>query len=425
MLTNEQMAALISAFASPEQAVKMRESLGVARQNKVHFSKDDRADYPAEVIELAEAVCPKWSSPDFSGKRWLRAAREAVRKLREAHPESALGFLLRKGVQTLANDWYVTTPRDWQGYALAASSNAVAEWYAPLYASTIAAQVGPGERFPEGQVIGENAVLVNVKFGLIEAFDRELFDDDQTGQIRDRAKRLGQSMAITESVYAALRFIGNAASYQNLKVPVSRTSTTDVNGNAVTGPWSATLNGASGNRPAAYKALGLTPLKQAHTDLLNMKDPLGNKIIVNPSVLVHSSMDDLHAKMLVKPAQNVPYYPAVPGLSGEGVGGALSTAAGTAGGGYFGSNPFLGLGWEPVLVRYFPDWAWALGEKSKGFVFQERDPLEVIQENPASGAAFENDAIRFRSRRRFEADWINGGSRFFWLGDDGSVSGSF
>lgn len=421
-MTNDQILALISAFATPAQASKMRESLGLGKKSTIFISKDDRESYPAEVIELAEAVCPKWSSPDFSGKRWLRAAKESVRKLREAHPESALGFLLRKGVQTLANDWYVTTPRDWQDYALAASSNNVAEWYAPLYGSTIASQVGPGERFPEGQVIGENAVLVNGKFGLIEAFDRELFDDDQTGQIRDRAKRLGQSMAITESVYAALRFIGSAASYQNLKVKASNTSTTSSTGAAITGPWSAALNGTSGNRPSAYIALGLTPLKQAHSDLLNMKDPLGNKVIVNPNTLVHSSMDDLHAKMLVKPPQNVPYYPAIPGLSGQVQG---TATAGTAGGGYFGANPFLGLGWNPVLVRYFPDWAWGLGEKGKGYVFQERDPLEVIQENPAAGAAFEMDAVRFRSRRRFEADWINGGTRFWWLGNDGTVTGSF
>jgi hypothetical protein len=419
----------VMAVLQPQHAGKLQEAFGVKGSGKayerkgfVHISKSDREWQHPEVIELAEAVCPKWSEDGFSAKKWIRAARESVRKLREAIPESALAFLLRKGVQTLANDWYVASPRDWQDYALAASSNAVAEWYAPLYGSTIAGQVGRGERFPEGQVIGEDSVLVNNKYGLIESFDRELFDDDQTGQIRQRAQRLGQSMAVTESAYAALRFIGSAATYANLSVKASGYTTTDVNGNPVIGPWSSTLNGASGNRPTAYVALGLTPLKQAHSDLLNMKDPLSNKIIVNPNVLVHSSMDDLHAKMLVKPPAGVPYYPATPGLATQ----TASTAtSGSAGGAYFGANPFMGLGWNPVLARYLPDWAWALGEKGKGFIFQERDPLEIIQENPASGQAFDGDAIRFRSRRRFEADWIGGGSRFFWLGNDGTTTGSF
>jgi len=182
------------------------------------------------------------------------------------------------------------------------------------------------------------------------------------------------------------------------------------------------VTGAFGNRPAAYAAMALNPLKQGWSDMLNAKDPLGNKIIVNPNTLLHSSKDALHAPMLVTPPAGVPYYPAPIGLSGQ----TASTAtSGSVGGGVFGANPFMGLGIKTVLARFLADWAWALGERAKGFVFQERNPLEVIQETPASGAAFEVDAFRFRSRRRFEADWITGGSRFWWLGNDGSVTGSF
>src|SRR5260370_13876833 len=169
---------------------------------------------------------------------------EASRKVREANPETALAFLLRKGIQTLANDWYNAVPREWQDYALVASSDAVAEWYGPLYGSTVAGRVAKGDRYPEGKIIGEDSVLVNYKFGLIESFDRELFDDDMTGQIRQRAQRLGQSMAITENAYAALRFIGTAGQYVNLIVPASNYTTTDVNGNPVNGPFSSSMHGS-------------------------------------------------------------------------------------------------------------------------------------------------------------------------------------
>jgi hypothetical protein len=428
-ISNEQLGALLGILV-PDKAENIREAFGLPRAGKdqpwrkpgyVHMTAREAKWYPKGLQALAREACPEWSKESFNVGRWMEAVMESSRKLREANPETALAFLLRKGVQTLANDWYISVAREWQDYALSVSSNAVAEWYAPLYGSTVAGRIPRGERFPEGRILGEDSVLVNYKFGLTESFDRELFDDDMTGQIRQRAARLGQGMAITENAYAALRFIGAAASYSNLVVPVSNYTTIDVNGAPVVGPWSSILHGSYGNRPSAYGALTLTLLKRAWSDLLNAKDPNNNKIIVNPNVLLHSSMDALHAPMLVSPPAGVPYYPAPIGASGQ----TASTAAAGFPGGVFGSNPFMGLGIKPVLARFLPDWAWSLGEKGKGFIFQERDPLEVIQESPTAGAAFEVDAYRFRSRRRFESDWIGGGSRFWWLGNDGTTTGSF
>lgn len=412
--------AKLSAFVAGMQTGSFSESK--MRKGYTYISAKEHKWYGKQLTTLASQVCPEWSKESFRPSKWMDACMEAVRVVKEATPETSLSFLLRKGVQTLANDWYQTVPREWQDYCLVASSDAVAEWYGPLYASTVAGRVARGDRFPEGRIVGEDSVLVNFKFGLIESFDRELFDDDQTGQIRQRAQRLGQSMAITENAYAALRFIGAAATYSNLIVPATNYATIDVNGNPITGtPWSATMHGTYGNRPASYGAMSLTLLKQGWSDLLNAKDPQNNKIIVQPNTLLHSSMDALHAPMLVSPPAGVPYYPAPMGAAGQ----TASTAAAGFPGGAFGANPFMGLGIKPVLARFLPDWAWGLGERAKGFIFQERDPLEVIQEQPASGAAFEVDAYRFRSRRRWEADWVGGGSRFWWLGNSGDVSGSF
>lgn len=391
------------------------------RKGYTWISTKEAKWYGKKMVTFAREACAMWSRDDFKPSAWMDACMETVRGYREASPETSLAFLLRKGIQTLANDWYIVVPREYQDYALITSSDAVAEWYGPLYASTVAGRVPRGDRFPEGRIIGEDSVLVNYKFGLIESFDRELFDDDMTGQIRQRAQRLGQSMAVTENAYAALRFIGAAASYSNLIVPRSNYTTTDIFGNLISQPFSTTLHGSYGNAPAAYAALSLNLLKQAYSQLLNALDPQQNKIIVNPNTLLHSVMDALHAPLLVAPPAGVPYYPAVIGATGT----TSSTAGAGFPGGVFGANPFMGLGIKPVLARFLPQWAWALGEKAKGFVWQERDPLEVIQEQPASGVAFEQDAFRFRSRRRFESDWIGGGSRFWWLGNDGSITGSF
>lgn len=438
-MTQDQMVKVMEALA-PEFIAAIRAGKVASPQTgQITFSEDEREFYPAELIKVAESVCPSFATHP-SLKQWRRAAIQASRKLREAHSETALAFLLRKGVQTIANDWYNVVPREWQDYAGVTQSNTLAEFYPPLYGSQIAGIVPNGERFPEGRIIGENSVLMNYKFGLIESFDRELFDDDQTAQIRLRASRLGQSMALTENIYAAYRFIGAKQSYgSNLTVAASGYSTTDVNGTAFTGPWSTAMYGPGtlpifasatpastyGNIPTVMSALGLNGLKLAWSVLLNTKDPLGNKIIVNPNTLLVSSMDALHAPMLVAPPAGVPYYPSPIGQS-FGVAAQQTASSATAGqaGGVFGANPFMGLGIKVVVARFLADWAWALGEKGKGFMWQERDALEVVQENPAAGAAFEVDAYRFRSRRRFESDWIGGGSRFWFLGNAGLYNGA-
>jgi hypothetical protein len=61
-------------------------------------------------------------------------------------------------------------------------------------------------------------------------------------------------------------------------------------------------------------------------------------------------------------------------------------------------------------------------EKKKGPVFQRRVPMSVVQEIPNSGASFDLDSIRWRSRSRWEFDFVD--ARFCWLGNNGSVAGS-
>lgn len=388
-----------------------------------------------EMADLAVPVVGRFRESLSNGRGvrdWWHATRRAVRTLREANSETALGFLLRKGVQAVANDWYQITPTVWRDYCLVTGSTTLAEWYAPLYPSVIADRVQRGQRFPESRIIGEDSYLVNQKFGLIVSVERELFDDDQTGQIKQRAQVLGQSMGVTESIWTSSRFLGSQRTYANVTVPASNYSTTDINGTAVSTPFSSTIYGSTGNRPSTYGTLNVGHIKQAYVQLLNAVDPLQNKIIVNPNCLLVSSQDAMNAQILMAPGA----YPAVIGqssaaLANNPVLGGTSATAGTSQGALTGfpggigsANPFAGLGWKIVVERYATDWLWALGESGKGLVFQERDPLEVIQESPSTGSYFTFDSIQWRSRRRFEVDWIAGGSRFWYLGNDGTVTGN-
>jgi CxxC motif-containing protein (DUF1111 family) len=69
---------------------------------------------------------------------------------------------------------------------------------------------------------------------------------------------------------------------------------------------------------------------------------------------------------------------------------------------------------------FVPDYAWGVGDPKKGFVFQRRDPLEIVQENPASGDSFKKEVYAYKIRSRWEADWVE--PRFFYLGNDGTVT---
>src|SRR5690349_17412008 len=118
-LTIEQVVEVLTSLVPPDAQAKLRESLGrgAPQPKPLFISESDRRWVHPSIIKLAEAACPKWSEPNFSGKRWIEAAQDAVYQLREAHPETALAFLLRKGIQTMANDWYNTVERDWQEFA--------------------------------------------------------------------------------------------------------------------------------------------------------------------------------------------------------------------------------------------------------------------------------------------------------------------
>src|SRR5713226_2494625 len=105
-VTVDQMVKVMEALA-PEMVAAIRAGQADAtKTGPVKFSENELLYTPDDVIKLAESAVPAWSRPDFSAKSWYRAAFKATRKLREAHSDAALAFLLRKGVQTIANDWY-------------------------------------------------------------------------------------------------------------------------------------------------------------------------------------------------------------------------------------------------------------------------------------------------------------------------------
>lgn len=390
-----------------------------------------------EASRLAELGTPDWikaldrefatrESDANPGRRMshpqLRAVCYIEAAKREANPENAFGQLLRVGTLRVADKQYEEDTKQYslRKFALISSSNKKGEFYNPLESSETPELVPEGQSFPEGQVKGINVVLINYKFGKIEAFTNELWDDDQTGQIKGRQGKMGTAMARLEEIYAAIRYLGAAGSYGNLIVPASfwtsQEGSVTYAGVNPGGIFTFSANDANtlNNRLQVFGPLSVPRLKEAFMRARKIKDLQGVRLGWVPDYLLTSATDEFNALGILNSA----YYAGVIGRSGQ----TFNTATSGEYGGPMAANVFKGSV-EPLVNRYLTDWAWAIGKSGEGYCFQERTGLEIVQEVPLSGESFEKDAIRMRSRKRFEQDWID--PRFAILGDDGSVAGGF
>jgi hypothetical protein len=358
-------------------------------------------------IDLAEAKDGKptfkFDSQLFSWFNFRESVYRIVsEKFSEANSETAFGQLLRAGVNNIANNWYTLVPTVHERVCAMTVSNKAIELYAPLHRGEVPRKVERGEKFPETKVVGVDRQIVNQKYGALFAVERELIDDDQTGQILQRARDIGENMKLIENAYAATRFIGAASSYAGQTISASSLSTI----------WSASLTAGSGtvaNRLGTYAAFDLDNVQALDILLMDMLDLSGNHVLVQPDTLYVGTSLKFPAMMMM----NSSWYPSVNAMKVAGT--VVSSDIGQMGA----YNPMQGL-YQPVVDRFLPKKAYAVGQSGRGPVFQRRDPLEVIQENPMSGPAFSQDIFRFKARSRWEVDWIES-PRFWALGNDGSI----
>ena len=334
-----------------------------------------------------------WEDPDFSIKR----LRESLfKRLREAVAESSFPQLLRAGVQQFMFDAYQTVPTIFQDLVRVTSSNKYEELYAPLYNSELPVEILPGEPFPDSRIIGLDVHVRNRKWGRLLAFQRELVDDDQTGQISQRAANVGQLMRYIEELQVMIAIV----EAENPQVPGGNGYTT-----------------ALGNTPTVPGGLGQAGLEEADIALQNMVDPLGNFMLVVPDTVLVSPSDKFNVLKLL----NSTLQPSVPGAANQNV----TTVAGGTTGWTMTINPLQGE-YAAKVSRFLPGKTSKLGgpglkgpgldnangacflmETKKSVVFQDREGLEIVQENPTAGTAFSTDEYRYRIRRRFAVRTID------------------
>src|SRR5581483_678079 len=159
--------------------------------------KMQREDRDAEMqVGLREA---QRVLPGAERIAW-RDRRLSVKKLREAVAETAFPTLLRSGVQNFLFDGYEQVAVIFPDLVRVVQSDKFEELYAPLYGAELPKQVNRGQRFEGSRLQGLDKRLANIKFGRMLEVDRELVEDDQTGQIIQKASTMGERMRYVEEL---------------------------------------------------------------------------------------------------------------------------------------------------------------------------------------------------------------------------------
>lgn len=361
-------------------------------QNEKEFKAFQTSETERKLVETARTYgINDWKKifdfkrRDFSAKMFRESAYK-VASLREAHAELALGQLLRAGVMNTFNDMYQAVEVTYTSAVREVSSNKRQEFYAPIERIGFPKRVERQGPFPETSFKGLDIELINVKYGMMFAVERELLDDDQTGQIVQRAAQMGENFRIFEEAYVWARMVNDtSASLDGEPLPVSATYATPYSTTGIHGTGKGVNALSSGRLSQSQIQAGWILAKK-------MLDQSGRPMVVTPKVLAVSPQDVFFAEVLMNSTMN-------PSMS--------STATADIGktGSINSINPIKSLV-GIVSSRFIKDYGTLLIDP-KGFAFQRRDATEVIQENPQSGPAFSQEVFRYKARARWEADFID------------------
>ena len=403
-----------------ESSKKVRFALANRENEKIR--RDVLESYK---IDVGDKERFDFKSPFFSfgGMREAcsRVASKESSRMRETNAISTFSAVLRAGVNNFANEWYQLTKTVYEQIVAVTPSTHLIEPYAPIARGSTPRRTPPGTPFKEVKIQGPADIqILNEKFGAISSAQWELFKYDMTGQIMTRLQDIGPNMALLEEAWVFGKFISPSGGtlYQGDTIPVSGTKPSIETSS--TWPWSTSMLGGGANRLSSYAVFSNNNVQALDYLLMIQRDQNGNFMAVDPDTLVMGP----GVKFVGLQLLNSEWYPTTAaqliggGISGTTIGSTGTSTTATNVGTTFAQNQMKGL-YKPVVSRFLPPGAYGLMQAHRGMVFQMAEGLSVIQEFPASGASFESDEIRWRSKSAWMTEWIE--PRFAALGNDGSA----
>jgi hypothetical protein len=349
-----------------------------------------------------------FTDPNFSIKGFRESAYRFFGKIREANAEGGLSQLLRAGIQMSVNSEYQSVETNFEEIVNSVPSNKAIELYAPLYRAGFMADTEEGDEPVRLGAKGADFQIRNGKKAAIFEVTEEMLEDDMTSQITEQAQQIGQNGKILKDSIVFVRWLGKAGvDAGGRKVAASQTG---AQAGETTWPFNVKFaNGGGQNRLTTYTAFAYNALLEARQLARQMKDPKGNKMLVNPSALIGgSALQDIFEELLTSD-----YYASTSNMKIPS-GAKADTGIGTG----FARNIMKGK-YNPVTSIWLPDTAWGIMQAGKGLTLQNRRPLRVLSENPASGPAFTCSVFRYKIDERWAIDWRE--PRFAILGSDGTI----
>jgi phage major head subunit gpT-like protein len=331
-------------------------------------------------IDPEDALAEMMGNVNFSARRWQRSYREQsarTSRFGEANSASAFSQVLRYGITRLAAEGYELEPSVYENeVAEVVPSKGFENYYAPFFRPGRGGPVERGQAYPEVKMSGLNVTIRNYKFGSVLELERELVDDDQTGEVVQQGSLIGESLTYEMDMFGFGQMYATSWTYS-----------VSVNTGAISTPQ----------------------VKEAHRILRKVHDPNGNLLVIKPDTLLVDSDEELEAVQVMDSwllAQN-------PGAT---------PTAGTMP--YFGTiNPLrgkyrvVGTPWMSEAAKsptnangYGTDGATPpkfLLRAKKRIILQTRNPLEVVQEAPNSGTSFRQDVLAYKGRMRFGAGTVD------------------
>lgn len=310
-----------------------------------------------------------------------------LRTLREAATRSEFYQFMQVALKDLLFKAYKEARITYPQLVRFETSDKTKEGYPSLGNVSLPTKVLEGEAFQERQIGKKDFVeITNFKFGEIIAITRENIDDDQTREIRRQPQDLGNAHAKQEDKTVYSIITGNPTLYDSA-------AWFSLNHPGVTG------GGAIAANDNIYTNVTLTA--NALAVVLGM---IAGWTAANSDDILDVTATDLVVPQALKHTANILTQANLLPLA------YAAGAFGPAAQGSVDKNPLkdhkLGVISSARLDKVSTG-DWYVKTDFPGFVFQNRDPLELLQENEASGVAFEREVMRWKSRKRWGVKVIN------------------
>ena len=290
--------------------------------------------------------------------------------IKEAVTTAEMSVLLQDGLRAIMFNEFAGYPTTWEQFVRRESSNKEQETWIEAGRLGTLQRLGEGEEYREARP--ELLAPINIrnfKYGDMLEITEEMLKFDRTGLIRQYAEDQGRRAAqtIEEEVYRALLASGS----------YSKTSADNDVGNNT----AATTFSASG-------------LITAFSTLATMKDPRSGRYLgIKPDTLIVGPSLEFAARQLLF------------STSLYRTGRAGTTDAGPDVYGTGDNNVFRGmvrnLVVSPFVHQLGGQWQWVLCEARNFMVYQEVEPLQIlqgIQQDATNEAYFRKDVFSYRVR---------------------------